>query len=151
MNPTDDHQQDAPIGFLLIFSEIISNDQIQKAIEILKQSLKRIDADQFRRIEDLLNSFIDEKRFEPGLSSNEQKFEKFSFFCNLENEFRQIENLDDGSIVGFLYRTNFHAVSNVIEEFFNACSTVSLIFCGKLANVFSFNEENFILVFVFPV
>ena len=34
-------------------------------------------------------------------------------------------------MAGFLYSPSFHTVLNVLEDFFNACADVSIIFCGK--------------------
>lgn len=50
----------------------------------------------------------------------------------LDSQYRQIANNENGSLAGFLYQPNFHTVLNVLKDYFNSCSHVSLIFCGNL-------------------
>ena len=58
-----------------------------------------------------------------------------------------MENTEDGSIVGFLYLPNFHTVFNVLQDYFNTCSNITVIFCGKLHRIRYDFKSNFVVFF----
>jgi hypothetical protein len=60
----------------------------------------------------------------------------FPLFSIIESQYRQIASTETGSIAGFLYLPNFHTVLNVLKDYFNSCSHVSIIFCGKIQFTF---------------
>lgn len=55
-----------------------------------------------------------------------------SFFFYVDSQYRQIKSTESGSVAGFLYFPNFHAVLNVLKDYFNSCCHVCIIFCGKI-------------------
>lgn len=66
MNRNDDYHQEPPVGFLLIFAEIFSNEQLAKALEHFRQSLTTIDYNRFEKINDLFNSLFIREKFQIG-------------------------------------------------------------------------------------
>ena len=58
---------------------------------------------------------------------------KFLLFLFLiDSQYRQITNIEDGLIAGFLYLSNIQTVINVLKDYFNSCYHVSIIFCGEI-------------------
>ncbi|CAM4758348.1 unnamed protein product [Rotaria magnacalcarata] len=111
-NENNDHNT-LSVGVLLIFGDIISNQQRDEIFNYLNKALKLIDSKQFHEIDNLFNNLINIEEFQA------------------ESQYRQIKITDNGSIAGFLYLPNFHAVLNVLKDYFNSCSHVSIIFCGQ--------------------
>jgi len=60
-------QQQSTVGLLLIFGDIISNEQREEICIYLKQAFKYIDNNKFQEINDLFNTLIHENEFQPGL------------------------------------------------------------------------------------
>jgi hypothetical protein len=60
-------QKQSTVGLLLIFGEIISNQQRDEIFVYLKKALKYIDANKFNQIHDLFNNLIHNDEFQPGL------------------------------------------------------------------------------------
>ncbi|UJR13645.1 hypothetical protein I4U23_000657 [Adineta vaga] len=112
MNDNNEQKQ-TTVGLLLIFGDIISNQQRDEIIVYLKKALKQINYNKFSQIEELFNNLISNNEFQT------------------DSQYRQIVNTDNGSTAGFLYLPNFHTVLNVLKDYFNSCSHVSLIFCGQ--------------------
>ncbi|CAF3466823.1 unnamed protein product [Rotaria socialis] len=106
-------QNTLSVGVLLIFGDIISNQQRDEIFNYLNKALKLIDSKKFHEIDNLFNNLINIEEFQA------------------ESQYRQIKITDNGSIAGFLYLPNFHAVLNVLKDYFNSCSHVSIIFCGQ--------------------
>ncbi|CAF3782004.1 unnamed protein product [Rotaria sp. Silwood1] len=109
----NNEQTQSSVGVLLIFGDIISNQQRDEIFLYLNKAFKHIDNNKFRAIEDLFNNLIHNDEFQA------------------DSQYRQIKNTENGSIAGFLYLPNFHAVLNVLKDYFNNCYHVSIIFCGQ--------------------
>ena len=56
----------------------------------------------------------------------------FRLSLNIDSQYRQIANGDNGSLAGFLYLPQLHTVLNVLRDFFNSCHYVTIIFCGEI-------------------
>ncbi|CAF3328543.1 unnamed protein product [Rotaria sp. Silwood2] len=109
----NNEQTQSSVGILLIFGDIISNQQRDEIFHYLNKAFKHIDNNKFHEIEDLFNNLVHSDEFQ------------------IDSQYRQIKNTENGSIAGFLYLPNFHAVVNVLKDYFNSCYHVSIIFCGQ--------------------
>lgn len=122
-------QKQSTVGLLVIFGEIISNQQRDEAFLYLKKAFQSIDKDKFNQIEQIFNNLIRSEDFQPGL------YRSLMFSSHhlslIDSQYRQIANNENGSLAGFLYQPNFHTVLNVLKDYFNSCSHVSIIFCGN--------------------
>ncbi|CAF3956830.1 unnamed protein product [Rotaria sordida] len=112
MNENNEQNQ-SNVGILLIIGDIISNQQRDEIFHYLNKALKHIDNNKFHEIEDLFNNLIHSDEFQT------------------DSQYRQIKTTENGSIAGFLYLPNFHAVLNILKDYFNSCYHVSIIFCGQ--------------------
>lgn len=124
-------QKQSTVGLLVIFGEIISNQQRDEIFVYLRKTLKSLDYDKFQQIEEIFNNLIRAEDFQPGLLKLLHLF-RSSDFSHLDSQYRQIANNANGSLAGFLYLPNFHTVINVLKDYFHSCSHVSMIFCGNL-------------------
>ena len=134
MNTTDPHHQASTFGFLLIIADLVNNDQRDEILQFLRNALKTIDANNpLLDVNERFNDLINEKEFQVGEFSPRLKFKKTEAWqCHsLDSQYRQIENSEEGSLVGFLYMPNFHTVTNVLHDYINHCSRICLIFCGQ--------------------
>jgi hypothetical protein len=61
------NSQQSNVGLLLIFGDIISNEQREDIFIYLKQTLKHIDK-KYNEVNDLFNNLIHENEFQAGLS-----------------------------------------------------------------------------------
>jgi hypothetical protein len=69
MNTTSEtYQQEPTVGFLVIFGEIINNEQRDETHTFIKQALSHIDVRSFEKIHDLFNNLIDKNEFQAGQS-----------------------------------------------------------------------------------
>ncbi|CAF1554497.1 unnamed protein product [Adineta ricciae] len=109
----DSEQRQSAVGLLFIFGDLISNPQRDEVVVYLKRALKQINSIKLSQIEDVFNNLISNDDFQG------------------DSQYRQIVNSESGSIAGFLYLPNFHTVINVLKDYFNSCSHVSLIFSGQ--------------------
>ncbi len=66
MNENNEQKQ-STVGLLLIFGDIISNQQRDEIFVYLKKALKHIDGIKFSQIHDLFNNLIHNDEFQPGL------------------------------------------------------------------------------------
>ncbi|CAF3340728.1 unnamed protein product [Rotaria sp. Silwood1] len=101
------------VGLLLIIGEIISNDQRDEICIDLKQALKKVDNKTYHEIIDLFNNLIHENEFQ------------------IDCQYRQIADTENGSVAGFVYLPNHHALFNVFKDLFNTCYHVCIIYCGQ--------------------
>jgi hypothetical protein len=65
MNDNNEQKQ-STVGLLLIFGDIISNQQRDEIFVYLKKALKHIDYNKFHPIEDLFNNLIHNDEFQAG-------------------------------------------------------------------------------------
>ncbi len=68
--------------------------------------------------------------FIPVSSIESLRFEYLS--SQIDSQYRQMSNTENGSMTGFLYLPNFHTILNVLKDLFNMCYHVCIIFCGKI-------------------
>jgi hypothetical protein len=59
-------QTQSTVGFLLIFGDIISNQQRDEIFIFLKKAFKQIDNNKFSQIQDLFNTLINNDEFQVG-------------------------------------------------------------------------------------
>lgn len=107
-------QEKSPVGLLLIISEIISNYQRDELCLYLHRAFQSIDNNKYHEINDIFNNLIHENEFQ------------------IDSQYRQMANTENGSIAGFLYLPNFHTLVNILKDLFNMCYHVCVIFCGKI-------------------
>ena len=62
-------QKPSTIGLLVIFGEIISNQQRDEIFVYLKKAFKHLDYEKFHQIEAIFNNLIRAEDFQPGLSN----------------------------------------------------------------------------------
>ena len=60
-------QKQTSVGVLLIFGDIISNQQRDEILFYLKKAFQHIDNHKFNQIQDLFNDLIDDHEFQYGL------------------------------------------------------------------------------------
>jgi len=128
----NNEQKQSTVGLLLIFGDIISNQQRDEIFLYLKKAFKHIDYNKFSQIQDLFDNLIHNEQFQAGLCLFSYKKRFFQLCSSIDSQYRQIKNTDNGSIAGFLYLPNFHTVLNVLKDYFNSCCHVSIIFCGTI-------------------
>ncbi|CAF1454047.1 unnamed protein product [Adineta steineri] len=112
MNDNNEQKQ-STVGLLLIFGDIISNQQRDEIFIYLKNAFQQINSNKYLPIQELFNNLIANNDFQA------------------DSQYRQIVNSENGSLAGFLYLPNFHTVLNVLKDYFNNCYHVSIIFCGQ--------------------
>lgn len=140
----DSEQRQSTVGLLFIFGDIISNSQRDEVVVYLKKALKQINSTKLNQIEDVFNNLISNDDFQAGLSILSLCKSSMFLLIVIDSQYRQIVNSENGSIAGFLYLPNFHTVINVLKDYFNSCSHVSLIFSGKhhFEQLLSFVQNN---------
>jgi len=55
------------VGLLIVFADLISNEQKDEILIYLQKALKRIDSIRFNQISELCNQLINADEFQPGL------------------------------------------------------------------------------------
>lgn len=63
----NNEQKHATVGLLLIFGDIISNEQRDEAFIYLNKAFKYIDSNRFNQVEDLFNNLIHNDELQAGL------------------------------------------------------------------------------------
>jgi hypothetical protein len=111
---TNNQQEKSNVGLLLIIGEIISNEQRDEICLDVQRAFQHIDNNKYHEINDLFNNLIHENEFQ------------------IDSQYRQMANTENGSLAGFIYLPNFHTLLNILKDFFNICSHVCMIFCGKI-------------------
>jgi len=67
MNENNEQKQSTTVGLLLIFGDIISNQQRDEIFIYLKKAFKYIDYKKFSQIQDHFNNLIHTEEFQAGL------------------------------------------------------------------------------------
>ncbi|CAF0725790.1 unnamed protein product [Adineta steineri] len=112
MNKNSQHAK-STVGLLLVIGDITSNEQRDEICFYLRNAFKHIDINKYHEIHDLFNNLIHENQFQ------------------IDSQYRQIANTENGSIAGFLYLPSFHTLLNVFRDLFNTCYHVCILFCGQ--------------------
>ncbi|CAF0750388.1 unnamed protein product [Adineta ricciae] len=105
--------QNPTVGLLLIVGEIISSEQRDEICLCLQNAFQQIDGSKYYEINDLFNNLIHENEFQ------------------IDSQYRQIANTENGSTAGFLYHPSFYTLLNVLHDLFQTCCHVCVIFCGQ--------------------
>lgn len=133
MNTIDHHHQHSTFGFLLIIADLINNEQRDEMLRFLRNALKKIHShNPLQNINEHFNQLINENEFQAGLFHRIDLNRMVTTgFYSSDAQYRQIENTEDGSVIGFLYLPSFQTVFNVLHDYFDHCLNVCIIFCGE--------------------